>query len=172
MCDTTPFSPEALAENHSGHLTDDQARRFQFMVSARRKGTRSLALPVGAIGVLLLLLNGPAATAGKRHLTGWGFVAAAAALLAAPAFDPLKADVHDRRVETIQGAIGKRRVQTRGGPGFTMLLSSRRGSPASGVSFGLRCGSRRRLCARVLSASYAAAGQSRTVAESATSVRS
>ena len=44
--DTTPFSTEALAENHSGHLTDDQARRFQFLVGARRKGTRSLAVPV------------------------------------------------------------------------------------------------------------------------------
>ncbi len=116
---TTPFSPQALAENHSGHLTDDQARRFQFMVIARRKGTRSLALPVGAIGALLLLLNGPATTAVKRHLAGWGFVAAVAVLLAAPAFDPLAADVRDGRVETIEGAIGKRWAQSRGSAALT-----------------------------------------------------
>ena len=112
---TTPFSSEALAENHNGHLTDDQSRRFQLMVSGRRKSTRGLALPVGAIGVLLLALSGPAPKAVERHLAGWGFVAAAAALLAAPMFDPLAADVRDGRVETIQGAIGKRRCNRRPG---------------------------------------------------------
>ena len=116
---TTPFSPEALAENHSGHLTDDQARRFQLIVGGRRKGTRGLALPVGAIGALLLALSGPAETAVKRHLAGWGFVAAAAAFLAAPTFDPLAADVRDGRVETVQGAIGKRRVQSPTRTAFT-----------------------------------------------------
>jgi hypothetical protein len=109
---TTPFAPEALGENRSGHLTADQARRFQLMVSGRRKGTRSLALPVGAIAALLLFSSGPAATEVKRHLAGWGFVAAAAALLAAPMFDPLAADVLDERVETVEGAIGKRRVNS------------------------------------------------------------
>jgi hypothetical protein len=58
------FPAEALAKNRSGHLTGDQARRFQRMVSGRRKSTRGLAVPVGAIGALLLVLNGPAATAG------------------------------------------------------------------------------------------------------------
>jgi hypothetical protein len=111
---TTPFPPEALDENRSGHLTGDQTRRFQLMVSGRRKSTRGMALPVGAIGVLLLTLSGPAATAGKRYLAGWGFVAAAAMFLVAPAFDPLLADVRDGRVETVEGAIGKRRVQSSG----------------------------------------------------------
>jgi hypothetical protein len=101
-----------MVENRSGHLTADQARRFQFMVSGRRKGARSLAMPVGAIGALLLSLSGPAATEVKRHFAGWGFVAAAAALLAAPMFDPLAADVRDERVETVEGAIGKRRVSS------------------------------------------------------------
>ena len=78
---------------------------------------------------MLLLLNGAAATAGKRHLTGWGFVAAVAVLLVAPTFDPLKADVRDGRVETIEGAIGKRRVQSRGGPTLTryyLVVAGRR----------------------------------------------
>jgi hypothetical protein len=109
---TTPFSPEALAENRNGHLTGDQTRRFELMVSGRRKSTRGLALPVGAIGALLLVLSGPAATAVQRRLAGWGFVAAAALLLAAPAFDPLAADVRDGRIEAVEGAIGKRRVQS------------------------------------------------------------
>jgi len=109
---TTAFPPEALDENRSGHLTGDQARRFEFMVSGRRASTRGMALPVGAIGALLLVLSGPAASTAKRHLTGWGFVAAAAMFLVAPTFDPLAADVRDRRVETVEGAIGKRRVQS------------------------------------------------------------
>jgi hypothetical protein len=107
-----PFSAEALAENRSGHLAGDQARRFQRMVGGRRQSTRGLAVPVGAIGALLLLLSGPAATAAQRHLAGWGFVAAAAMILAAPAFDPLAADVREGRVETVQGAVGKRRRQS------------------------------------------------------------
>jgi hypothetical protein len=116
---TEAFPAEALAENRSGRLTDDQARRFQRLVSGRRKSTRGLAMPVGAIGALLLILNGPAATALKRHLAGWGFVTAAAMILAAPAFDPLAADVRDGRVETVEGAVGKRRVRTTGRKAFT-----------------------------------------------------
>jgi len=114
-----PFHAEALAENRSGHLTGDQAIRFQRMASGRRNSTRGLAVPVGAIGALLLILSGPAATAATRHLAGWGFVAAAAVILAAPAFDPLAADVREGRVETVQGAVGKRRTQSKGPAGGT-----------------------------------------------------
>jgi hypothetical protein len=106
------FPVAALPENRSGHLTSEQASRFERMVSGRRLSTRGLALPVGAIGVLLLIMSGPAATAVTRHLAGWGFVAAAAVILAAPAFDPLAADAREGRVETVEGAVGKRRVQS------------------------------------------------------------
>ena len=106
-----PFHAEALAENRSGHLTGDQAIRFQRMASGRRNSTRGLAVPVGAIGALLLTLSGPAA--------GLGFVAAAAVILVAPAFDPLAADVREGRVETVQGAVGKRRTQSKGPAGGT-----------------------------------------------------
>jgi hypothetical protein len=109
---TDAFSAEALAENHRGCLTGDQATRFKNMVRERRRSTRGLALPVGAIGALLLLFSGPSTTAATRHVAGWGFLAAALAILAAPAFDPIAADVREGRVETVEGAIGKRRVQT------------------------------------------------------------
>jgi hypothetical protein len=116
---TEPFSLEALAENRSGHLSGDQATRFQRMVSGRRQSTRGLAVPVGAIGALLLIFSGSAATAVTRHLAGWGFVAAAAVILMAPTFDPLAADVRQGRVETVQGAVGKRSTQGKGPPGRT-----------------------------------------------------
>jgi hypothetical protein len=106
------FPAEALPENRAGHLTSDQAGRFQRMVAGRRQSTRGVALPVGAIGALLLIMSGPAATAVKRHLAGWGFLAAAAAILAAPAFDPLAADAREGRVEVVEGAIGKKRLQS------------------------------------------------------------
>jgi hypothetical protein len=109
---TEPFPAEALAENRSGHLTSDQTGRFERMVSGRRKGARGLAMPVGAIGALLLILSGPAATAAKRHLAGWGFLAAAAVILVAPVFDPLAADARGGRVKTVEGAVAKRRVQS------------------------------------------------------------
>src|SRR5262245_35153397 len=111
------FPVEALAENRSGRLTGDQAIRFQRMVRGRRQGTRGLAVPVGAIGALLLILSGPAANAVTRHLAGWGFLTAAAVILAAPAFDPLAADVREGRVETVQGAVGKRQTQGKGPAG-------------------------------------------------------
>ena len=117
-----PFPVEALAQNRSGQLAGDQARRFQRMVSGRRKSTRGLAVPVGAIGALLLVLSGPAATAVKRHLTGLGFVAAAAMILAAPAFDPLAADVREGRVEKFREPSargGGNRWAPRGSPATT-----------------------------------------------------
>jgi hypothetical protein len=113
------FSADALDDNRGGHLTGDQVRRFEGMVAGRRKGTRGLALPVGAIGALLLVLNGPAATAAKRQFAGWGFIGAAVLFLAAPAFDPLAADVREGRVKEVQGAVGKRRVQSGSRAGFT-----------------------------------------------------
>jgi hypothetical protein len=106
------FPAEALAENSGGHLTIEQKARLQRMVSGRRTSTRGVAVPFAAIGVLLLVLSGPAATASRRHLGGWAFLAVATMIVAAPAFDPLAADVREGRVETVQGAIGKRRVQS------------------------------------------------------------
>src|SRR5436190_8128974 len=113
------FPATAFPENRSGRLTSEQAGRFERMVSGRRQSTRGLAVPFGAIGALLLILSGPAATAVKRHLTGWGFVTAAAVFLAAPAFDPLAADVREGRVDAVEGAVGKRRRQSTAPQSFT-----------------------------------------------------
>jgi hypothetical protein len=107
-----PFSSESVPENRAGRLTSDQARRFQRVVDGRRRGTRGLAVPVAAIGALLLILSGPAANASTRHLAGLVFVAEAGVILAAPAFDPFAADVREGRVESIEGPIGKTRRQS------------------------------------------------------------
>jgi hypothetical protein len=107
-----PFSTDALAENRSGRLTADQTIRFQRMVGDRRRSTRGVAVPFGAIGALLLIFAGPTATAATRHVAGWVFVAAAAAIFAAPTFDPLAADVREARVDTVQGAVRKRRMSS------------------------------------------------------------
>jgi len=114
-----PSSAEALADNRSGKLTDEQVRTYQRIVSGRRRSTWGLALPVGAIGMLLLVLSGPEATTVKRHLAGWGFIAMVAVILVAPAFDPMAADVRTRRVATVEGALGKRRRQLNAPAGST-----------------------------------------------------
>ena len=106
------FPAAAFPENRSGRLTSEQALRFERMVRGRRQSTRGLAVPVGAIGALLLIMSGPAATAAERHRLGWGFVAAAAMILAAPAFDPLAADVREGRVDAVEGAVSKRQVRS------------------------------------------------------------
>ncbi len=82
------------------------------MVSGRRTGLRGVAVPVGSIGVLLLILSGPGASGVTRHLFALGFLAFAAVLLAAPAMDPLAHDVRDGKVEQIEGAIGKRSMRS------------------------------------------------------------
>ena len=122
------FPAAAFPENRSGRLTSEQAGRFERMVSGRRQRTRGVAVPFGAIGALLLLISGPAATAVKRQLTGWGFVAAAAAFLAAPAFDPLGADLREGRVDAVEGAVGKRRrssLARTGGARYYLIIGSR-----------------------------------------------
>jgi hypothetical protein len=106
------FPAAAFPENRSGRLTSEQAGRFERMVSGRRQSTRGVAVPFGAIGALLLIMSGPATSAVKRHIAGWGFLAAAAVFLAAPAFDPLAADVREGRVDAVEGAVGKRRTQS------------------------------------------------------------
>ncbi len=120
------------------------------MVGGRRQSTRGVALPVGAIGALLLIMSGPAATAVKRHLTGWGFVAAAAMIVAAPAFDPLAADVRDKRVEIVQGAIAKRRVQSmaqRGATRYYLTIGGRQ-LQTSQSAYDAAPDAGRRLCGR------------------------
>ncbi len=114
-----PFPAETLPANRAGHLASEQALRFQRMAAGRRQGARSLAVPVGAIGALLLILNGPAASATTRLFFGWGFLVAAAAILVSPAFDPIAADVRGGRVESVEGAVAKRRVQSGTRTGWT-----------------------------------------------------
>ena len=123
-----PFSAETLPENRAGRLTSDQAQRFQRMVAGRRQSTRGLALPFGAIAALLLIMSGPPETAVTRHLAGWLFVVATAGILVAPAFDPLAADVRKGRVEVVEGASGKRRVQSYGhtrGTRYYLIIGDR-----------------------------------------------
>jgi len=124
-----------------------------------------MALPFGAIGVLLLVLSGPAATTARRHLGGWAFLAVASVFLVSPAFDTLAAHVREGRVEMVEGAIGKRRCN-RQLHGKHPLLPEDWRPAASDLPVGLGAGARCRLCARVLSAPHAAAGQSRAPAES------
>lgn len=106
-----PFSRDALDTNRAGRLSDAQRDVWRRIVRERRKGSRGLAWPVGGIGVLLLVANGPASKALMRQTFGLGFLAFAAALLFVGTVwqGALATDVEEGRVKTIEGAISKRK---------------------------------------------------------------
>lgn len=101
------FPAAAFPENRSGHMTNEQARNFERMVSGRRQSIRGVAMPVGAVGKRRLRST--------SHGTGW------------------------TRYYLIIGGCQLRAYR-----------SAYEAAPDAGY------------CARVLSASYAAVGQSRT----------
>ncbi|HTK30045.1 MAG TPA: hypothetical protein VL309_10855 [Vicinamibacterales bacterium] len=111
---TTPFPEAALPENRSGRLTSEQAALWQRIAAERRKGVRRMAVPIAAIGALLLFVSGPASKAAERQATGAGALALAAVILVASGRDRLTADVREGRVEAVEGAIGKSRTQSTG----------------------------------------------------------
>ena len=108
----TPFSPDAVATNREGRLTDDQTRAWQQVVLDQQKGIRRGALVPIAIGIVLLVVSGPAANAAERHLVGFGFFLIAAVMLMASGRGRLAADVREGRVEAVEGAIGKHIFRT------------------------------------------------------------
>jgi hypothetical protein len=107
-----PFSPDAVATNREGRLTDDQARAWQQVVLDQQKGIRRGALVPIAIGIVLLVVSGPAASAAERHLVGFGSFLIAAVMLMASGRGRLAADVREGRVEAVEGAIGKHVFRT------------------------------------------------------------
>ena len=107
-------APDALATNQAGRLTAEQSRHWDGIARARRRGIRRAAWVPAAIGILLLFANGSASSAAQRKALGSIFLAIAAVMLAAPGWDSLTADVREGRVEAVEGAIRKHRLQGQG----------------------------------------------------------
>lgn len=106
-----PFPPDALPANREGRLSDEQRERYRGMVTSSHKGERGLAAVLLAVGVLVLLGNGSTSSALARPILGAGFVAVAIVLVVYSLIggDALARDLRHTKVQTIEGALGKRK---------------------------------------------------------------
>ena len=105
----SPFSQTAFSTNQSGRLTDEQARKWAQIAKSRRDGVRGVAYVFAALGAFLLFANGPAASAAARANGGIAFLGIAAVMFVGASLEPVNADVREGRVESVEGAIAKRR---------------------------------------------------------------
>lgn len=103
-----------LEENRSGELSDQQRKNLGALSRYRRRNAATIALFCLAAAAILLFAPNPRAPLVEREL-----IAAAAGLLAAflivravTGNDALTRDLHESRVESVEGAIGKRRRST------------------------------------------------------------
>ena len=108
-----PLSVADLETNKSGRLTDAQRQGFGRLDRDIRKNELVLGVGCAVIGVILLTATGAAPNAQYRPLAGGAFLVAAAFLLlrAMTLGDSLSQDLRSGRVETIEGALGKRVIQ-------------------------------------------------------------
>jgi len=100
--------------NQIGELSDQQRRNLRALSRYRRRNAATIALFCLAVGAILLFAPNPRAPLATREA-----IAAAAGLLAAflivravTGNDALTRDLHESRVESVEGAIGKRRLNT------------------------------------------------------------
>ena len=107
----SPFSKNALSTNQSGRLTDEQSQLWARVAKARRQSVRGVAYVFAALSAVLLLASGPPAKAAARTNGGIAFLAVTAILLVAAKLEPVNADVREGRVESVEGAIAKGRMQ-------------------------------------------------------------
>jgi hypothetical protein len=104
----SPFSPDALATNRSGLLTDEQSRHWRAIAQEGRKGVRRGAYVPAALGLILLFVSGPASKAAARQAVGIGCFAIAAVIVMAANRDSLSADLDAGRIDSVEGAIARR----------------------------------------------------------------
>ncbi len=114
--DDGPFPPSALDANGNGRLTDDQRRLWRGMSRGYRKAELSFAVIAIIIGALVTFSAGPAKDATIKPIVGLVCLAIAAILVmrSVTGGDKITVDARAGRVESIDGAITKRLVQSQG----------------------------------------------------------
>ena len=114
----SPFSPEALEANRRGELSNDQRRNFGALSRYRRRNALSIAAFLLAGALLVAFFASPASSAALRSVVTIVCVALAGFLVlrSATGTDALTQDLRQSRVESIEGATGKRRFGGSGGP--------------------------------------------------------
>jgi hypothetical protein len=111
-----PFPVADLETNRAGRLSDEQRRRYQGAAGAFLKNEMFGAVACVVIAAILATSTGPAPNAWLRPFAAAGFIAIGILFLlrALTKGDSLAADVRAGRVETVEGALGKRRINTGG----------------------------------------------------------
>jgi hypothetical protein len=117
------LSPADLETNKAGRLSDSQRKGFANLDRAIRKDQFFFAAVFLILAAVLFTANGPAPNAALRPVAGAVLVVLAAVFLlrAMTLGDSLLQDLRSGRVDTIEGALGKRRVST-GSHGTTSTL--------------------------------------------------
>jgi len=117
----SPFPADALAANQAGKLTDSQRSLYRGNDRSVRKTELYLAGGAIVIALLLITSTGPAPNAAFRPLFALICVVVAAILVfrATLAPDALSSDLSKGTVESAEGAILKRTVDSSGGRSST-----------------------------------------------------
>ncbi len=114
--DVSLFPPEALEANRRGELFDEQLRNVQALSRSNRKSQLSSAGFFIAGALLIGFSNSPTASVVVRALFTGICLASATFLVvrSVTGSDPLTRDLRSIHVQSVEGAIGKRRRSSRG----------------------------------------------------------
>jgi hypothetical protein len=132
-----------LEANQAGELSDQQRHNLGALSRYRRRNAVTIALFCLAVSAILLFAPNPRASLVERELVaaGAGLLAAFLIVRAATGNDALTRDLHESRVESVEGAIGKRRRSAGhkslyyldvGDRSFTVGPSTYHGAPDAG----------------------------------------
>jgi hypothetical protein len=104
--------PDWLDANRRGELTDTQRHNLGNLAASNRRSTLTMALPFAAIGLLIVFSASPRASIVMRGAFAAGALGIAAILVvrAITGADGLTRDLRNPRVESVEGAVGRRRV--------------------------------------------------------------
>jgi len=132
-----------LEANQAGELSDQQRHNLGALSRYRRRNAVTIALFCLAVSAILLFAPNPRAPLVERELVaaGAGLLAAFLIVRAVTGNDALTRDLHESRVESVEGAIGKRRRSAGhkslyyldvGDRSFTVGPSTYHGAPDAG----------------------------------------
>jgi len=112
MTPTNPFPVDALDANRSGGLTEDQRRSLGALAGYNRRNAFTIAAFLTAGAMIVLFLARADAPVRLRFGTAGVALGIAAFLVlrSITGADALTRDLEDARVQSAEGAIGKRRV--------------------------------------------------------------
>ena len=154
MAAVNVFDPDALEANRRGELTDSQRRGFGAQASSNHRSALSMAAVFVAGEILVGFFASPSAPLVSRAVITLVCLLVSFFLLlqVIVGFDALTRDVRAGRVQSIEGAIGKRGSLTTGRGARQDQASRGRQSDVQGDAGDIYGGAGRGLCPPLLPA--------------------